>query len=299
MLYHRQPPGRSSPRGPRPHAELVPLSGCGAGRAAAVAAVRTPLSPRSLCRCKPNAALARRPQQASSPPEPGVCTAYACCACRGAADWLRDGAERHAQCGARAFAPERGQARCRGSNPPAHLDGTLPGDFGWDPLGLGADPDRLKWFAEVRDRGAKQLTPASGQAAQYHAPACLPCCTELPVKEQGRAAPLLRRKAQRARLAGADLRGQSSKPRSSARSVACTIWRALAVLLPFTSIQSHPVCFCPQSERVHCRWAMLAVAGILVQEIVRPDIFWYDAAVKVDIGGPEKILGLVRPLCRP
>ena len=38
----------------------------------------------------------------------------------------------------------------RGSNPPAHLDGSLPGDFGWDPLGLGADPDRLKWFAEVR-----------------------------------------------------------------------------------------------------------------------------------------------------
>ena len=38
----------------------------------------------------------------------------------------------------------------RGSTPPAHLDGSLPGDFGWDPLGLGADPDRLKWFAEVR-----------------------------------------------------------------------------------------------------------------------------------------------------
>jgi len=75
------------------------------------------------------------------------------------------------------------------------LDGSLPGDFGWDPLGLGADPARLKWFAE--------------------------------------------------------------------------------------------------SERVHCRWAMLAVAGILVQEIVRPDVFWYDAATKVDIGGPEKILGLV------
>ena len=54
------------------------------------------------------------------------------------------------------------------------------------------------------------------------------------------------------------------------------------------------MCFCfLQSERVHCRWAMLAVAGILVQEIVRPDVFWYDAAVKVDIGGPEKILGLV------
>ena len=53
------------------------------------------------------------------------------------------------------------------------------------------------------------------------------------------------------------------------------------------------LCACLQSERVHCRWAMLAVAGILVQEIVRPDVFWYDAAVKVDIGGPEKILGLV------
>ena len=46
---------------------------------------------------------------------------------------------------------------------------------------------------------------------------------------------------------------------------------------------------------MHCRWAMLAVAGILVQEIVRPDVFWYNAATKVDIGGPEKILGLVRP----
>ena len=38
----------------------------------------------------------------------------------------------------------------RGSTPPAHLNGSLPGDFGWDPLGLGADPDRLKWFAEVQ-----------------------------------------------------------------------------------------------------------------------------------------------------
>lgn len=25
---------------------------------------------------------------------------------------------------------------------------------------------------------------------------------------------------------------------------------------------------------VHARWAMLGVAGILAQEIVRPDIFW-------------------------
>lgn len=63
-----------------------------------------------------------------------------------------------------------------GSTPPKHLDGSLPADFGFDPLGLGGDPEFLKWAAE--------------------------------------------------------------------------------------------------SERVHSRWAMLAVAGILAQEIYRPDIFW-------------------------
>jgi len=31
----------------------------------------------------------------------------------------------------------------------AHLDGTLPGDYGFDPLGLGADPDMLKWFQQA------------------------------------------------------------------------------------------------------------------------------------------------------
>uniref|UniRef100_A0A175YIU2 Chlorophyll a-b binding protein, chloroplastic n=1 Tax=Daucus carota subsp. sativus TaxID=79200 RepID=A0A175YIU2_DAUCS len=32
-----------------------------------------------------------------------------------------------------------------GSTPPAWLDGSLPGDFGFDPLGLGSDPETLKW----------------------------------------------------------------------------------------------------------------------------------------------------------
>merc|ERR1719199_888197 len=32
------------------------------------------------------------------------------------------------------------------SEPPAHLDGTMPGDYGFDPLGLGQDPERLKWY---------------------------------------------------------------------------------------------------------------------------------------------------------
>jgi light-harvesting complex I chlorophyll a/b binding protein 4 len=84
-----------------------------------------------------------------------------------------------------------------GSTKPKHLTegvgATLPANFGWDPLGLGANEERLTWFAE--------------------------------------------------------------------------------------------------SERVHARWAMLAVAGILVQEIVKPDIFWYDAPLKVDL--PFNIVGLV------
>lgn len=33
--------------------------------------------------------------------------------------------------------------------PPAHLKGTLPGDSGFDPLGLGQDEGRLKWYAEA------------------------------------------------------------------------------------------------------------------------------------------------------
>nr|AJS13473.1 LHCA2 [Erycina pusilla] len=32
-----------------------------------------------------------------------------------------------------------------GSTPPPWLDGSLPGDFGFDPLGLGSDPESLKW----------------------------------------------------------------------------------------------------------------------------------------------------------
>lgn len=34
---------------------------------------------------------------------------------------------------------------CPGYDTPAHLDGSLPGDYGFDPLGLGAEPDALKW----------------------------------------------------------------------------------------------------------------------------------------------------------
>merc|ERR1719235_2438362 len=36
-----------------------------------------------------------------------------------------------------------------GSLAPAHLDGTLPGDFGFDPLGLGKDPQAMKWYRQA------------------------------------------------------------------------------------------------------------------------------------------------------
>ncbi|CAL9085102.1 unnamed protein product [Musa hybrid cultivar] len=43
-----------------------------------------------------------------------------------------------------AAAPER-PLWFPGSTPPPWLDGSLPGDFGFDPLGLGSDPESLRW----------------------------------------------------------------------------------------------------------------------------------------------------------
>ncbi|CAM0943939.1 unnamed protein product [Alopecurus aequalis] len=36
-----------------------------------------------------------------------------------------------------------------GLDPPAYLDGTLPGDYGFDPLGLGEQPADLKWYVQA------------------------------------------------------------------------------------------------------------------------------------------------------
>lgn len=36
-----------------------------------------------------------------------------------------------------------------GLDPPPYLDGTLPGDFGFDPLGLGEEPEALKWYVQA------------------------------------------------------------------------------------------------------------------------------------------------------
>ena len=36
-----------------------------------------------------------------------------------------------------------------GSTHPPHLKGELPGDVGFDPLGLGEDPEALKWYVQA------------------------------------------------------------------------------------------------------------------------------------------------------
>lgn len=45
-----------------------------------------------------------------------------------------------------------------------------------------------------------------------------------------------------------------------------------------------------EAERVHCRWAMLGVAGVLAQEITHPDQFWYTSSAEIDI---PNLTGLV------
>ena len=44
---------------------------------------------------------------------------------------------------------EHRQTWLPGLDPPPHLDGTLAGDFGFDPLGLGEDPQSLKWYVQA------------------------------------------------------------------------------------------------------------------------------------------------------
>lgn len=47
-----------------------------------------------------------------------------------------------------------------------------------------------------------------------------------------------------------------------------------------------------QSELVHARWAMLGVAGVLVQEIVKPDIFFYEAGLPQNLPEPFKDINM-------
>ena len=43
-----------------------------------------------------------------------------------------------------------------------------------------------------------------------------------------------------------------------------------------------------QSELVHARWAMLGVAGVLTQEIVHPELFWYESGLPQNLPEPFK-----------
>jgi hypothetical protein len=47
-----------------------------------------------------------------------------------------------------------------------------------------------------------------------------------------------------------------------------------------------------QSELVHCRWAMLGVAGVLVQEVVKPDVYFYEAGLPQNLPGPFKDINM-------
>ena len=46
-----------------------------------------------------------------------------------------------------------------------------------------------------------------------------------------------------------------------------------------------------EAERVHCRWAMLGVAGVLAQELVAPTQFWYTSSSELQL--PFNLAGLV------
>merc|ERR1712224_1161149 len=54
-----------------------------------------------------------------------------------------------------------------GSLAPSHLDGTLPGDYGFDPLGLGKDPQMMKWYRQAELQHARwAMLATSGILAQ-------------------------------------------------------------------------------------------------------------------------------------
>jgi light-harvesting complex I chlorophyll a/b binding protein 5 len=48
-----------------------------------------------------------------------------------------------------------------GTTAPIHLDGKNAGDFGFDPLGLGSDPTRLKWYTEAEKMNGRWAMAAT------------------------------------------------------------------------------------------------------------------------------------------
>jgi hypothetical protein len=53
-----------------------------------------------------------------------------------------------------------------GTTPPKHLDGTMPGDFGFDPLNLGEDKEALAWYQQAELMHARwAMLGVTGMAA--------------------------------------------------------------------------------------------------------------------------------------
>lgn len=77
----------------------------------------------------------------------------------------RQAVDRDAQrAAARALSPYYGPGRPLwlgplSRQPPAWLDGTLPGDYGWDPLSLGQDPAKLERYVELELLHARCVDP--------------------------------------------------------------------------------------------------------------------------------------------
>merc|ERR1719240_366826 len=51
--------------------------------------------------------------------------------------------------------PQREAQWLPGTNAPPNLEGKLVGDFGFDPMGLGSNADRLKWYVEAEKMNAR------------------------------------------------------------------------------------------------------------------------------------------------
>lgn len=132
-----------------------------------------------------------------------------------------------------------------GSKFPAHLDGSLPGDHGFDPFNLGVDPAKLKWCVWCRVWGA----------AWRNTPGCPAASRWQPQRQQA------------AHAAGCNAAGRAPGL-TVPLLVPCCLVCLVVVVAPADRYQ--------QAELVHCRFAMLGAAGILV-----PDLFH-----SIGLGGP-------------
>ncbi len=137
--------------------------------------------------------------------------------------------------------------RTAGSTLARRASNPNPGAAGWDPLGLGANEERLTWFAEAERVHARwSMLAVAGILVQV-------------------------RDARNTNTLGLP-----------AHCTACLNLPPTAADLPADQMQQISFLM-PASEAS----SLLPV----LQEITRPDVFWYEAATKIDL--PFNIVGLV------